>query len=632
MMVSLQSNIRRGLRRLTEDVRLRTGAAGAACGMLGLVLSGASLGGTPQAFVAAAVLTFPPGWKGAAVAVGGCAGYLLHWQMRGLLPLAWTVLALAVAVTGLVRERAVAAAVFAGAIVAVSTTVSALIWKKMDHWALYVLTVACAMGSGWVFARLQREPWCRWCAAAIGVLALAQCAITPWFNFGMAAGAAVGVLGALPGVALAGIALDLAQITPVPMTAALCLSYLPRMVPGLPRYVTALLPASGYLLIMPLSGTWDYTPLPGLLAGGIAATALFRDHVPAKPRSTTADIQVRLEIASQALSRTEQLLIQATDPPVDASALLEQALTGACTGCPCRKTCHDRERLSTLSPGLLEEALPPMGELGFSCRKTSRVWEQLRRGREQLRNLQAQRLRQGEYRAALGEQYRFLAAFLQELTDHLAFPEKNAPVRFDVEFACATTGKELANGDCCRSFSGVGCRQYICLCDGMGTGLGAREDGEMALNLLQKLLQAGYPPADALVSLNSLTILLGRSGAATVDLAEIDLSSGRVMLYKWGAAPSYLFADGQTQQIGTPDPPPGVKIGDGRSGIRLSLRRGEVLVLLSDGAEGGGAAPEPGQPLPEYARSLVGRGRPSDDATAAVVRLKPVSVRKKAAV
>ena len=102
--------------------------------------------------------------------------------------------------------------------------------------------------------------------------------------------------------------------------------------------------------------------------------------------------------------------------------------------------------------------------------------------------------------------------------------------------------------------------------------------------MLRRLLIAGFPPDYALRSLNSLCALRSRAGAVTVDLAEISLESGRAAVYKWGAAPSYLITALGAEKIGTAGPPPGLSVSEQTElQYRLSLHRGERLVLVSDG-------------------------------------------------
>jgi stage II sporulation protein E len=164
----------------------------------------------------------------------------------------------------------------------------------------------------------------------------------------------------------------------------------------------------------------------------------------------------------------------------------------------------------------------------------------------------------------------------------------------------------------------------------MGTGDGAARAGNGAADYLRRMLSVGFPASHALESLNSLLVLQGGAGAVTVDLAEVDLSSGTAVLYKWGAAPSWLLKSGRAEKIGTATPPPGLSVTDARETVmRLSLRRGETLILLSDGLEAGETLSrmeltQPVQPG-ELAQLLLESGcRSGDDATAAVVCLEPL--------
>ena len=81
-------------------------------------------------------------------------------------------------------------------------------------------------------------------------------------------------------------------------------------------------------------------------------------------------------------------------------------------------------------------------------------------------------------------------------------------------------------------------------------------------------------------------------------------------------------------KIGTAAPPPGLSVTDGRETVeRLSLRRGEILILLSDGAGGEeslrAAVEGSDEPLGELAARILecSRSMGTDDATVAVVRL-----------
>ena len=269
--------------------------------------------------------------------------------------------------------------------------------------------------------------------------------------------------------------------------------------------------------------------------------------------------------------------------------------------------------------------------LDFACRKTGRIAAELRRGQEQLRNMKADRQRQQQYRAAVIQQYQFLADYLRCLADQLPRRGERIMAHFRLEVSARSSSKERANGDRCMAFSGSGCKYYVLLCDGMGTGLGAAQEGSSAAQLLRQMLTAGFPAEYAFRSINSILALRGQAGAVTLDLAEIRLDTARVILYKWGAAPSWILRKAGAEKIGTATPPPGISVTEGReSVVRLSLRKGEALILLSDGAEVGeilrrkGMAPD--VPPGELAEKLLelSRGKREDDATAAVIRLLPL--------
>ncbi len=342
-------------------------------------------------------------------------------------------------------------------------------------------------------------------------------------------------------------------------------------------------------------------------------------------RGAQGETQLRLELSGRMLGQIRSLLMETEDAPIDEEALLVRTRERACGGCPNRRACR--------MPGAIPRELlrRPMTEntsLPFACRKPGRMVLEIRRTQEQYRLLRADRTRRREYRAAVSQQYLFLSEYLLEQAARLPRQGRRGPIRFTPEVGTAARSREVTNGDRFRHFSGPGGTYFLLLCDGMGTGFGAAEEGNTALTLLEGMLTAGFPPEYALESLNSLLVLRGRAGAVTVDLAEVHLDTGAAVLRKWGAAPSLLIRSGKAEKIGTAGPPPGIRGADaGQSVERLSLSRGEILVLRSDGVDGeevrrraltGKAGPAGAM----AARLLeAGAAGASDDATVAVLRL-----------
>jgi stage II sporulation protein E len=163
----------------------------------------------------------------------------------------------------------------------------------------------------------------------------------------------------------------------------------------------------------------------------------------------------------------------------------------------------------------------------------------------------------------------------------------------------------------------------------MGTGAGAAEEARVASNMLRRLLMAGFPAQYALRSVNSLCTLRGKAGVVTLDLAEFRLDTGKVSVYKWGAAPSWLLVPTGAERIGAGTMPPGLSVTDARATVEnLTMRHGEMLILLSDGVDAATALRNTEELLSESPGALAarllerGRGDGMDDATAAVIRLE----------
>lgn len=634
MMVTLGIYMRRSqrlLRRWASDPKIHAFLQAGGYLLAGFLGSAASLSHRLQPVVLG-FLCAQTGWPAVLTAIGSAVGYLLFWGNQGPVGVVWTSLGLAAALLlkgkQIQRETPLLMPAIAGFIVALT----GLLFQYYQHYGppvgMYLLQVAVAIGSTAVFCTAveRRDPIVEWLMWGLGVLCLAQVMPVPYLGLGYIAAGLITVAAPFPAVALAGLALDLAQVSPVPMTAVLCLTYFVRMIPRLHPALKHLSPAPVYIAVMSVCGVWNMMPLPGLLIGSIAAALLPRQTSIYQRRGETGMTQVHLELASSVFQQMETMVFDTEDVPIDEQALIARAADRACSGCPCRKTC--KERPEQISPAILHKPLGNGADLPSGCRKSGRLLMEMRRSQEQLRTIRADRDRQAEYRAAVGQQYRFMADYLQDLSDTLAQRCDAPKAWFQPEIAASSAGKNRVNGDKCLWFAGMSCRYYVLLCDGMGTGEEASRDAQRVGNMLRRLLSAGFPAAYALRSVNSLCALQGRAGMVTLDLAELRLDTGKVTIYKWGAAPSYVISQGEPIKIGTATPPPGLSIVDGRESVeRLSLRRGETLILLSDGAGGEESLRrlwmDAELPAGELADKILQSNQAlcADDATVAVIRL-----------
>lgn len=587
-----------------RELRLAARVLGLAGG--GFLASAASLRGHPLPLVMGPVLA-AGGYRSACLCVGSLIGYRVFWPGAGTAG-AWWVLGAGVLALLALPEKVLPL------LGCLTVGLTALLLPERRSPAVFLLELIAAGGSILIFRSQGRNG--RWLRCGAACLALAQVAPVPWLGLGYAAAGALTAGASFPAAALAGLGLDLAGITAVPMSAAVSIGWMGRLLPRT-RRLRWLLPTAGALAVMLALDRWDWRVLPGLAVGG-ACGLLLPAFPPAAPhRGATGPTQVRLELAAEALTAMGQA-VGARDPaPVDREALLQRVRDRACGGCPVRRSCLEQERLTAT---VLEDSHP------FPCRRPGRLKPELLRARDRLRLLDADRRRREEYRLALSQQYRSTGALLRRLSDRLPDTGK-AGRRYGVTAAVRTRGKQEENGDRWAAFPGDGALYYILLCDGMGTGPGAAAEGKSAAALLRRLLTAGATPDEALGSLNAMLALGDRPGAVAVDLLRLRLDTGTAMLYKWGAPPSWLVKDGKGIRLGTGTLPPGLAVGSGREWRgRISLKEG-ALLMVSDGVEPDRVARTLAlardAPPGDLAARLL-EGERQDDATAAVIRLYPL--------
>ena len=602
----------------------------------GFLLSAGALGRTFQPIAMGFLCAAPPGWGTVLLALGAMAGYPVFWGQPGLKGTAWTAFSLPVALLlgnrGIVRRQRTLLPALAALIVSGTGVLFQVRFGDDTTVPVYLLRIAVGVAvTGTVqHWRRNRSRWTDLAVVFLGVLALAQVVPVRYLGLGFVAAGDLASLGQLPETVLAGLALDLAQVTSVKMTAALCVSFCVSRFPRMPRWLPLLAPAVSYAAVAALGGVWDVKPLPGLILGG-ALAGIFPDREEKTPPRSTGEAaiaQVRLEQMAQALRQMEGLLMMTEDRPPDRRAVLVRNCAAACDTCPERRGCKVRSVLPQMEVGILEQPGLCEEDMPSGCRKQGRLLTELRRGQEQLRRIKGDRNRLEGYRSASRDQLGYLADFLERVSDDLARRHEYRTPRFRPDIGYSSRGREPENGDSCLWFEGPGNCFYVLLCDGMGTGSGAEKESAEAARLLRQMLQAGFPAEYALRSLNSLAVLREFGGCSTVDLVQIHLDSGKGMMYKWGASPSYLMVSGQLRKIGTASPPPGLSHSCREVADRLSLSRGERLILLSDGVSEEGlldsARTTPSQPPGEMAAAILEK-EPSegDDATAVVVRLLP---------
>lgn len=140
-------------------------------------------------------------------------------------------------------------------------------------------------------------------------------------------------------------------------------------------------------------------------------------------------------------------------------------------------------------------------------------------------------------------------------------------------------------GDAYSYFGDGSGKYYMLISDGMGTGGRAAVDGAMTAGLTERLLKAGFGFDCSLRIVNSaLLYKSSEESLSTVDIACIDLYTGETELYKAGAAPTLVRRSGKVGRAESHSLPVGILRDVGFDRSTITLKHGDAVILLSDGA------------------------------------------------
>ena len=164
----------------------------------------------------------------------------------------------------------------------------------------------------------------------------------------------------------------------------------------------------------------------------------------------------------------------------------------------------------------------------------------------------------------------------------LAFFEKPS-YRLKVGFAQHSACSKLC-GDTVKIINDNKGHSILIISDGMGKGSRAALDGAMGAGLLSKLINAGFGFDSALKIVNSaLLVKSNDESLATLDIANIDLFTGKCQLLKAGAPATYIIKDNAVTKWELTSMPAGILRGIEFAKRGAVLRVGDSIVLLSDG-------------------------------------------------
>ena len=122
------------------------------------------------------------------------------------------------------------------------------------------------------------------------------------------------------------------------------------------------------------------------------------------------------------------------------------------------------------------------------------------------------------------------------------------------------------------------------LSDGMGSGSTACKESEMVLDLVERFLEAGFSVETAIRMMNSAMVMKGENDLySTVDLCKINLYNGAAILYKIGAAATFIKRGGEVECIASSNLPVGARTQIDIESSEVQLDNGDFVVMVTDG-------------------------------------------------
>lgn len=150
--------------------------------------------------------------------------------------------------------------------------------------------------------------------------------------------------------------------------------------------------------------------------------------------------------------------------------------------------------------------------------------------------------------------------------------------------AKAVKETEKISGDNYSFYEADDGRMVVILSDGMGSGEKACRDSERVIELLERLLEAGFRKESAIQLINGALASSGQEeNMSTLDLCDINLYTGESEFIKVGAACTYIKRGHLVDRLSAQSFPMGVFGQLEVETLYRTLQNGDYVIMLSDG-------------------------------------------------
>lgn len=324
----------------------------------------------------------------------------------------------------------------------------------------------------------------------------------------------------------------------------------------------------------------------------------------AKPEPPLPEALERLKSMSLVLKEVqrtfEQVAVVEAKPELRPNRLFEQVVDRVCRSCSMYSQCwhRDFDRSYQLFTDLWTQidqegplpTAPPLPELERHCIHPDQVSFTLTYlyDIDRSRRVFARRLEEG--RAIAGDYIKNVARLLDRMAEEVGqsggrFRPTNTPV-FKMTTAVARLPKRGGHisGDSFDAAPLSEGRFLMALSDGMGVGRDAAAQSRQCVRLLHQLLDASFATEVAVKTVNSVLLLRSADESfATVDLALLDLGTGRAEFVKVGAAPSFIKRGADVTVVKMDSVPVGIINQVEVEPEFRNLGPGDMIIMITDG-------------------------------------------------
>ena len=124
----------------------------------------------------------------------------------------------------------------------------------------------------------------------------------------------------------------------------------------------------------------------------------------------------------------------------------------------------------------------------------------------------------------------------------------------------------------------------IALSDGMGKGESASRESALTITSLYNLMKAGFDVELALKTINALLLFKSTEEIfSTVDLGLFNKYTGKLKLFKIGAAATFVKRGDKVETIKVSALPMGIVDSIRISHVEIQVRKGDEIIIVSDG-------------------------------------------------